>query len=94
LETKVKLRFGKAVPAFTEPQHISDKVAMNAIATAMSGVEWNADLWEVVADIVQLTGRELKDSEDGDLPDRRDNKMFQDLADHGLDYVLNHVDEY
>jgi hypothetical protein len=36
---------------------IDDGLAMDSIHVAMDGVEWNADLWDVVAGIVLATGR-------------------------------------
>ena len=40
---------------------ISDETAMIAIHELLSGEEWGTDTLEEVRDIVELTGREVKD---------------------------------
>jgi hypothetical protein len=45
---------------------ITDKLALDAIATAMSCEEWNADLWEIVSVLVQQTGRVISDNTEYD----------------------------
>ena len=42
---------------FGEPGTISDTAALDAIHAAMNGAEWNAGLWDVVAEAVLATGR-------------------------------------
>lgn len=48
------------------PQHISDKAAMDGITEVMSGEEWNADSLDAIADIVGRTGREISDYEESE----------------------------
>jgi len=38
-------------------ERISDKLALDAIFSVMNGVEWNSDLWDVVASIIRASGR-------------------------------------
>lgn len=42
---------------------ITDERAMQLISGVLSGVEWSPDTLDTVADIVQLTGRDVLDSE-------------------------------
>jgi hypothetical protein len=43
---------------------LTDKVALNTIADALSGKEWDADTTNFIARIVLKTGREVKDVDD------------------------------
>lgn len=45
---------------------IRDGKALDAIEALMSGKEWDSDTTSAVAEIVQSTGREIKDFNDGD----------------------------
>lgn len=44
--------------------NLSDQEALDAIAQAMSASEWNADLWDIVAQRVRATGRVIRDIDD------------------------------
>jgi len=47
---------GMPESAKPEPQ-LDDRSALDRIAEAMRGDEWNSDLWNVIADLVNKTGR-------------------------------------
>lgn len=45
---------------------LDDATAMNRIHEAMNATEWSADTLDVIAMIVELTGRTITDSSDDD----------------------------
>lgn len=54
------------VASFTDenPTATTDIAAMNGIAALMSGNEWDADMLDVIADIVRQTGRAVENSDE------------------------------
>lgn len=50
-------------PFSEHPFTISDAQALDTIAELLSHEEWDADLFDTVADFVRWTGRTVEDSE-------------------------------
>lgn len=53
-------------PILNVPKHqrVTDKVTLDAIATAMSCEEWDSDMMGIVANLVRETGREIGELDD------------------------------
>lgn len=45
---------------------LTDAIALNTIADALSGKEWDADTTDFIARVVRKTGREIKEPDEGE----------------------------
>lgn len=48
---------------------ITDEEAMTRLHAALTGVEWDASMWDIVSDVIIATGREIASPDDVDDDD-------------------------
>lgn len=54
-------------PKMSQGTQLSDELAMNRIRNLLSGKEWDPDTLDTIAAVVRLTGREIKEPEEGGM---------------------------
>jgi hypothetical protein len=57
----MKKKTGKPRRATRRELRDADALALDEIAAAMSGTEWDADMLDFIAAVIRTTGREISD---------------------------------